>query len=115
MALEVTIDQVDDKTVVVLLRGPLTLGTSLKILDSQMQEMIEGGTKKLVLDLTECGYLDSAGLGVLVHSVGLASKEGGSIRFCGVNQRIANLFKMTRTDQFLPCDADRTASLAAFR
>jgi len=113
MAIEAAVDKISATTAVVTLTGSLTLGTNLKIVDTRLQQLVEGGVQSLVLDMSHCLYSDSAGLGTLIHTFGVLSERGGSMRLCGVNERLAAMFKMTRTDALLPCDPDRAASLAA--
>jgi ABC-type transporter Mla MlaB component len=60
---------------VVTLSGGLTLGTSLKIADSQIQAAIEDGATKIVIDLTDVEYVDSAGLGMLNRLIKLSSLQ----------------------------------------
>lgn len=115
MQLAVDTRNIAADTAVVTFSGSLTLGTSLKIADTNLQSLIYKGVIKLVLDLTEVGYMDSAGLGTLVHTYGLTQEKGGAFRLCGVQSRIANMLKMTRTDQLVPIDADVEASLAAIQ
>ena len=113
MSLRGLVDRIDEQTAVVAVSGPLTLGTNLKILDTQMQELVADGVTRLVVDLGESAYADSSGLGLLVHAYGLVNERRGAIRLCGVSERIASLLRMTKADGFLPSDADRAASLAA--
>jgi len=113
MALEVTLDRLNDTSALVTVRGPMNLGTSLKILDTQLQQLIEEGVIRLVLDLTASPYADSAGLGVLIHAYGLIRSKGGTMRLCGVSERIDALLKLTHTETLLPCDPDSAASIAA--
>jgi stage II sporulation protein AA (anti-sigma F factor antagonist) len=91
--------------------GAITLGSSLHAADAQLQKTIREGAAKIVLDMTEVPYMDSAGLGVLVQASGMAKQQGGDLRLCGVSERVAELIKMTRTDALLPVDADVEASL----
>jgi anti-sigma B factor antagonist len=113
MPLEVSIDQIDGKTAVVSLNGSLTLGTNLKIADLRVQQLVSEGYTRMVLDLTNCPYCDSAGLGMLINLYGILQSKDGVLRLCGVDERICNVIRMTRTDGLLPCDANRDASLAA--
>ncbi len=113
MPLEVDIKYIVPDIAVVTLKGSLTLGTSLKIADSQIQAPILNGFSKLVLDMTAVSYVDSAGLGVIVHAYGLTHERKGALRLCGVQERVAAMLKMTRTDLFLSIDSDVAASLAA--
>jgi anti-anti-sigma factor len=113
MALDVTIEKLNDVSAVVTLSGPLSLGTNLKILDTQLQQLIEEGVVRLILDMTACPYADSSGLGVMVHTYGLTEAKGGAIRLCGVSERIARMLQLTHTEKLLPHDADLAASIAA--
>jgi anti-sigma B factor antagonist len=115
MSLDVSIKNVGEKAAVVTLTGALSLGTGLKIADTQIQRLIESGVSKVVLDLTGVPYSDSAGLGTIVHVYGLAQDRGGMVRLCGVSERIMAMLKMTRTDSLLPVDADLETSLAALQ
>lgn len=99
----------------VKLSGGLTLGTSLKIADSQIQAAIEGGVSRMVIDLTEVEYVDSAGLGTLMYAYGMLNEKGGALRLCGVNDRVLSLLQMTKTDTFLPVDKSKDESLTALR
>jgi anti-anti-sigma factor len=111
MPLDLTVDRVNPTTAVVAIDGPLTLGTGLKMVDTQVQQLIADGVDRLVLDLSLCSYCDSAGLGFLVNAYRLVEERGGALRLCGVGARVTTLLKLTRTDNILPCDADRAASL----
>jgi anti-sigma B factor antagonist len=113
MILQVIVDQVAPDTAIVSLTGPLTLGTSLMTADNKLQGLIKTGTVKIVLDLTGVPYIDSAGLGAIVHAYGLAMELEGSMRLCGINDKVASLLKMTRMDSFLSSDPDVATSLAA--
>lgn len=111
MALDITVDTLNATSAVVAVHGSLTLGSNLKMVEGQVQQLIEEGVRKLVLDLTDCQYSDSAGLGFLIHTFGLVSGHGGTIRLCGVSDRVLEMLKMTKTDVLMPIDADRQASV----
>jgi anti-sigma B factor antagonist len=115
MPLSTSIESLPNGIAVVTLSGGLTLGTSLKIADSQIQAAIEDGVTKMVIDLTDVEYVDSAGLGMLMYAYGLLNDKKGVLRLCGVTPRVLSLLQMTKTDTFLPIDQNRDESLAAIR
>jgi anti-sigma B factor antagonist len=115
MSLDVSIKHISADTAVVTLTGALSLGTQLKIADTQIQNLVAGGVTKLVLDLTAVPYSDSAGLGTLIHVYGLLQERQGSIRLCGVSNRVASLLRMTKTDVLLPADPSVEDSLSAIQ
>lgn len=108
-----TIETLPEGTAVVTVSGPLTLGMSLKLADSQVQEAIAAGVTRMVFDLTGVDYVDSAGLGMIVYTYGVLNQKSGSLRLCGVSPRVLSLLKLTRTDTVLAIDASREESLAA--
>ncbi len=110
--MSVNIENLPKCIAVVTLSGGLTLGTSLKIVDSQIQAAITDGVTKMVIDLTYVEYVDSAGLGMLVYAHGTLNEKNGALRLCGVAARVMSLLKMTKTDSFLSVDPSREESLA---
>jgi anti-sigma B factor antagonist len=108
------VEEISARQAVVTFDGPLTLGMSLRLADSQLRALIDKGVCELVLDLTAVPYCDSSGLGAIVLAFGLAKQGGGMLRMCGLSGRVLSMFQMTSTDQLIPIDADRAASLAAF-
>jgi anti-sigma B factor antagonist len=113
MTLQTTVRLIQADTAVVSFAGNLTMGMGLKVADAQIQNLIEKDVCRMVFDLTEVAYIDSAGLGTLVHAHGLAQQKNGMLRLCHVTDRVAGLLKLTGMDAVLPVDADATASLAA--
>jgi anti-anti-sigma factor len=111
MPVDVTIDRVSPSCAVAAIHGELILSKPLRAVEKKLEKLMEDGVRGLVLDLTDCGYSDSAGLGFLVYTYGLISQKGGALRLCGVPQRMVESFVTTRTDGILPCDATRDVSL----
>ncbi len=115
MLMTATIDRLADATAVVTLSGPLTLGTSLKVADSQVQAAIAEGVSKMVIDLSSVDFVDSAGLGMLVCTYGALNEKSGTLRLCGVAPRVLKLLQLTRTEGILAIDANREDSLTALQ
>jgi anti-sigma B factor antagonist len=115
MPVTASIGRHDDGCAVVTLTGPITLGSSLSLAESQVRTLINGGVVKLVLDLTHVDHIDSAGLGMLVYIYGSLCGRGGAMRLCGVCPRVFDVLARTRTDKLLGIDATLDESLAALR
>ncbi len=113
MILQITKRIVGADTAVITLSGALTLGTSLKTADMQIQDVLDGGLHRLVLEMSGVPYLDSAGLGLLVHAAGLSAERGGALRLAAVTERVASLLRLTHVDTLLPTDANEAEALAA--
>lgn len=115
MLLQSSIRSVSPDIAVITLHGALTLGTSLKTVDMQIQNTIDAGAHRLVVDMSGVSYMDSAGLGALIHAAGLAREQGGGLRLSGVTPRIASMLEMTRVNSLLPMDPDESTSLRHFQ
>lgn len=113
MLLTATIEKLQQEAAVVTFSGPLTLGTSLKFADSQVQEAISQGVSRLVFDLSSVDYVDSAGLGMIMYIYAVLNQKNGVFRLCGVAPRVMSLLKLTKTDSFFAIDGCREDSLAA--
>jgi anti-anti-sigma regulatory factor len=50
---------------------------------------------------------------MLVYTYGKLSEKNGSLRLCGVTQRLMSLLQLTKTDSVLTVDQTRAESLAA--
>jgi len=110
-----TIEKLSHGDVVVNFSGRLTLGTSLKLIESQLQPLLGDGNRRVVFDMANVDYIDSAGLGMIVLFHGQIDSRNGSLRLCGVNPSVRQLLAMTKTDTFLMIDDSREASLASLQ
>ena len=112
MPLDATIERLPEGTAVVTLAGPMTLGGSLKVADSQIHSAITDGVTKMIFDMTGVDYVDSAGLGMMVYTCGTINKKGGAFRAFGVAPRVLTMLQMTKVDTFLGICGSLEESLA---
>lgn len=57
---------------------------------------IELGNKKIIVDLTECEFIDSTFLGALVVSLKKITALGGDLRLVGFQPAVHSMFELTR-------------------
>lgn len=100
-----TVEKLPGGKAVIVVSGSLTLGTSLKLLDSQIQNLIAGDVNDLLLDLSQVEYADSGGLGLLVHTHGRLSAKNGTLRLSGVQPRVMDLIRLTKMDTILTIES----------
>jgi len=58
--------------------------------------LIQQGQKKLILNLAEVPYIDSAGLGEIVRTYTTVSRQGGSLKLLNLTKRIQDLLAITK-------------------
>lgn len=113
MNLNAAIERVDAATAIVTLTGRMTLGMSLREVESKINHVAQdGATRKLILDLSGVEYADSAGLGLVMLLFGRMKTQGGQLRLVAPDKQLRNLFKITCTDTILTINEDRAAALA---
>ena len=83
--------------VVVDVSGRITLGDgSDQALKDKMRSLVQQGHTKLLLNLGEVSYVDSAGLGEIVYSYATVTKNGGTLKLLNVTKRIKDLLSITK-------------------
>jgi anti-sigma B factor antagonist len=78
--------------------GEIDLSTS-EDFKRAVYDMIEGGKKNIVIDLSGVGFMDSTGLGVLVGALKKTRMLGGTVRLICNNDTILKTFTLTGLDK----------------
>jgi len=78
------------------LKGKVTLGEGDELLKDKVNSLLNQGQKKIVLNLAEVPYIDSAGLGEIVRTYTTVSRQGGSLKLLNLTKRITDLLSITK-------------------
>ncbi len=104
----------DPKGVVVIgVDGQLIVGNRHE-LKQKVVDAIEVGERKVLLDFTNTGYIDSSGLGALVSLSKKLRDAGGELRLAGLNEDLRTLFELTKLDTLVTIADTADAALAGF-
>jgi anti-sigma B factor antagonist len=77
--------------------GKVTLGDGGDaMLKDKMGSLVQQGKKKVLLNLGDVSYVDSAGLGAIVQAYATLNKNGGSLRLLNATKRIKDLLSITK-------------------
>jgi anti-sigma B factor antagonist len=91
------IDQRAVGDVVVLdLKGRVTMGEGDELLKDKINSLVNQGHRKIVLNLAQVPYIDSAGLGEIVRTYTTVSRQGGSLKLLNLTKRITDLLSITK-------------------
>ena len=80
------------------LKGKITLGEGDELLKDKVNSLVNQGNRKIVLNLAEVPYIDSAGLGEIVRTYTTVSRQGGKLRLVGTPDRVCELLRMAGLD-----------------
>lgn len=95
MSVKVTIREVDGVSLVGL-NGRIVLGEESEALREAVKGLLAVEKKKVVLDMSNVTYIDSAGLGILVAAYVGAKTQGASIRLCALGHKFREVLQITR-------------------
>jgi len=92
--------QIDERTVgdvmVLDVKGKVTLGEGDEMLKDKVNSLVQQGHRKIVLNLAEVPYIDSAGLGEIVRTYTTVSRQGGNLKLLNLTKRITDLLSITK-------------------
>ncbi len=100
---------------VVTVHGEITLnkGTDVEVRD-KVRSLVQQGFTKLVLDLGDVPYVDSAGLGELTHAYVSAKRAGGEVKLARPTKRLSDLLAITKLVTVFECHDSEAAAIASF-
>ena len=89
-------ERVVDGVTILDLKGKMTLGEGDELLRDKINSLIQQGRRKVVLNLEDVPYIDSAGLGEIVRTYTTISRQGGSLKLLNLTKRITDLLSITK-------------------
>jgi len=99
--------------VVIGVDGQLIVGNRHE-LKQKVMDAVEAGERKVLIDFTETGYIDSSGLGALVSLSKKLRDTGGELRLAGLNEDLRTLFELTKLDSLFTVADTTEQALAGF-
>ena len=95
--------------------GKITIGEGSVALRSAVRRLIEENKKKILLDLSNVGYVDSSGIGELVSSFTTVNREGGQLKLLNLTQKIKDLLAITKLLTVFDTYTDESSALNSFK
>jgi len=77
-------------------------------------QLIAAGERKVVVDLSSVGYVDSATIGCLMDLYRQANAAGGTLKLAGVQKRVETMLTMTGAQNFIEIHADEPSAVKSF-
>jgi len=81
---------------------------------AEVRQLVEGGALKVVIDLAEVGYIDSASIGCLMDVRRLLQDRGGVLKLSGLQPRVETMLSMTGVHKIMDIHREEAAAVAAF-
>ena len=97
---------------VVRLKGELDL-VNAEQLAAALGAVTESDPGRVAIDLSDCDFIDSAGLAAILHGAQQIADAGGSVRIACPEGNLRDLLRITAIDQSIPVVGTRDEALAA--
>ena len=81
---------------------------------SAVTQLLAAGERKVIVDLSSVGYVDSATIGCLMDLYRQASTAGGSLKLAGVQKRVETMLTMTGAHNFIEVHPDEPTAVKSF-
>ena len=78
------------------LKGKILIGEGDDALRDAVTRVVQSGKQKILLNLAEVPYVDSAGLGEIVRCYTTVSKNGGKLKLINLTKKIQDLLAITK-------------------
>lgn len=103
-----------DGVEVVQINGKIELGEASAAIREVVRDLLAKGRKKILLNLADVDYIDSAGLGALVSAFTSARNESGELKLVYLTKKVHDLLQMTRLYTVFDVLDDEAAAIKSF-
>lgn len=114
MELKIDVRQVAEGITLIVLRGEIGTETVNQFKD-RIDQIVNEGQTKLIMDFGEVNYLNSMGLGVVAATLKKVKKAKGDLKLVNLSSTVAELFELTRLTKVFEIYDNLEAAIASFR
>jgi anti-sigma B factor antagonist len=114
VALKIT-DRVVDNVAVLDLEGRIVLGEESNAMRERVKQLLAQNKKKIVLNMANVTYIDSAGLGTLVASFHSARTQGATLKLANLGQKFREVLQVTKLLTVFEVHDSEAAAVASFK
>jgi anti-sigma B factor antagonist len=106
---EKRVDAVD----VVLIKGRLDASSSQDA-EKRINALLDGGSTKILINLSELDYISSSGLRVMLAALKRLKKTGGDLKLAGLKPAIQDVFSMAGFHRIFSIYGSEAEALESF-
>ena len=94
--------------------GKITLGEGTMSIRNTAKDVVQGGAKKIILNLAGITYIDSAGVGELVGAYVTAGNNGAKLKLLGLTGKLREVLTITKLLTVFEVFDNETAAVLSF-
>jgi anti-sigma B factor antagonist len=107
-------ERVVDGVSVLDLSGKIVLGEGDLQVKERIKALLSDGQKRILLNLGDVSYIDSAGLGSLISAYATVKREGGQLKLVNLTKRVQDLLAITKLITVFDTYDDEKEAIASF-
>lgn len=104
---------VNDVTILDI-HGKITIGEGSAEIRNRVRDLLQGGRKKILLNLGDVSYVDSSGIGELVSSFTTVTNQGGQLKLLSLTKKLRELLAITKLLTVFDTFEDEDKAVASF-
>jgi anti-sigma B factor antagonist len=97
------------------LKGRITLGEGAVTLRDAVRELVDGGARKILLNMSLVNYIDSAGNGELASAFTITKYAGGDLRLLNPCKKVNDLLQVSKLYRIYQVVDDEGIALESFK
>ncbi|MFY9751990.1 MAG: STAS domain-containing protein [Candidatus Acidiferrales bacterium] len=113
MALRITEREIDGVSVLEI-EGRIVLGEESNAFREKVKSLLAAGKKKIVLNLSQVSYIDSAGLGTLVATFHSARAQGATLKLANLGSKFQEVLQVTKLMTVFDTYENEAAAIQSF-
>jgi anti-sigma B factor antagonist len=94
--------------------GRITLGEASAMVRQTVHELVQNGQSKILLNLGDVDYIDSAGIGELVNAFTRVRDAGGELKLVNVTRRVHDILQIARLFTVFDVQVNEPSALSSF-
>ena len=99
---------------VLALKGRLALGQESSGLLTMIDNLLASGATRIIINLEQVNYVDSAGLGALIEMHRKTRTKGGGLRLCNLGPNLRQALEIAKLLPIFETCPTETAAIASF-
>jgi anti-sigma B factor antagonist len=112
-AMEIGVEPFSADITILHIHGRLDLLTSAE-LKQRVSELTDSRRHRIIIDLHNCSYIDSSGLGVIIGCLKIARRGGGDVQIARPAEQARVILELTTLNRVLRPHASLEDALASF-
>ncbi len=96
------------------LSGKITMGDGALTLREAVKDAMAKGEKKILVNLADVNYIDSAGIGELVTAFTSVKNSGGTLKLLQLTKKVKDVLQITKLYTVFDVEDDESTAIASF-